>query len=175
MVQNLKNDSSKSNEYRNTYVIQQMTKSLIHLMENKSLDTISISELCETAQVGRVSFYRNFSTKEDILKRYIHQLFSAWKEEGTDDLPISDLIGIIFHHFEEHRHFYTLLNQQHLIDLLKNEILQLLKMDTQGPKEEVYAKVFVAYSLYGWIEVWFQRGMKETANEMRQLLDHQSR
>ena len=38
---------------------------------------------------------------------------------------------------------------------------------------EVYAKAFVAYSLYGWIEVWFQRGMQESAEEMQQLFQGQ--
>ena len=41
------------------------------------------------------------------------------------------------------------------------------------PKGEAYAKAFAAYSLYGWIEVWFQRGMQESAEEMKQLFKNQ--
>ena len=38
---------------------------------------------------------------------------------------------------------------------------------------EAYARAYVAYALYGWIEVWFQRGMKETAEEIAGLFQSQ--
>ena len=41
------------------------------------------------------------------------------------------------------------------------------------PKDEVYAKAFVVYSLYGWIEIWFPRGMQESAEEMKQFFLNQ--
>ena len=36
-------------------------------------------------------------------------------------------------------------------------------------KEEAYTRAYVAYTLYGWIEVWFQRGMQETAEEIAEM------
>lgn len=57
-----------NNEQKNTYVKQQLTQALLELLQKKTLAEISVSELTERAGVGRVSFYRNFHTKEDILK-----------------------------------------------------------------------------------------------------------
>lgn len=34
---------------------------------------------------------------------------------------------------------------------------------------EAYSKAFLVYSLYGWIELWFQRGRRESAEEIGQL------
>ena len=160
MRQTTKNVSPMSNKGRNAYVIRHITKSLLALLENKTIDDISISELCDNAGIGRASFYRNFNSKEDILRAYIN-------------LPLSSGIGMIFEHFEQHKAFYRLLNERHLVYLLKDVILDMMELRPDLPKDEVYAKAFVVYSLYGWIEIWFQRGMQESAEEMKQLFQNQ--
>ncbi len=175
MRQNKKTVSPMSNEGRNLYVIGHITESLLTLLEDKAIEDISISELCGNAGIGRASFYRNFNSKEDILRAYINKLFDGWKSdwEKNNSIPLSSCIGMIFGHFEQHRDFYHLLNKRHLIYLLKDVILDIMELKPDLPKGEVYAKAFVAYSLYGWIEVWFQRGMQESAEEMKQLFLNQ--
>ena len=175
MRQTTKNVSPMSNKGRNAYVIRHITKSLLALLENKTIDDISISELCDNAGIGRASFYRNFNSKEDILRAYINQLFDVWKSdwEKNNSLPLSSGIGMIFEHFEQHKAFYRLLNERHLVYLLKDVILDMMELRPDLPKDEVYAKAFVVYSLYGWIEIWFQRGMQEYAEEMKQLFLNQ--
>lgn len=175
MKQNKETVSPMSNEGRNQYVIEHITEALLALLSEKEMEDISISELCDRAGVGRASFYRNFNSKEDILRAYIDKLFGGWKSkwEENNKLPLSAGIGMIFDHFEQHRAFYGLLNERRLIYLLKDVILASLEMKPGLPKAEAYSKAFVAYSLYGWIEVWFQRGMQESAGEMKQLFQNQ--
>lgn len=175
MRQNKETVSPMSNEGRNIYVIEHITESLLTLLEDKAIADISISELCDNAGIGRASFYRNFNSKEDILRAYINKLFDGWKSdwEKNNSIPLSSGIGMIFEHFEQYREFYHLLNERHLIYLLKDVILDTMELKPDLPKAEAYAKAFVAYILYGWIEVWFQRGMQESAEEMKQLFQSQ--
>lgn len=175
MRQNKETVSPMSNEGRNIYVIEHITESLLTLLEDKAIEDISISELCDNAGIGRASFYRNYNSKEDILKAYINKLFNGWKSdwEKNNSIPLSSAIGMIFEHFEQHRAFYHLLNVRHLIYLLKDVILDTMELKPDLPKDEAYAKAFAAYSLYGWIEIWFQRGMQESAEEMKQLFQNQ--
>ena len=72
-------------------------------------------------------------------------------------------------YFEEHRDFYALLNERGLIGLLKDVILELCGFRPDQEARAAYASAFAAYSLYGWVEVWFLRGMKESAQEMAEL------
>lgn len=175
MRQNKKIVSPMSNEGRNIYVIEHITEALLTLLENKGIEDISISELCDNAGIGRASFYRNFNRKEDILRAHINKLFDGWRRnwEKNNSIPLSSGIGMIFEHFEQHREFYRHLNERHLIYLLKDVILDTMELRPDLPKNEAYAKAFVIYSLYGWIEVWFQRGMQESAEEMKQLFQNQ--
>ena len=66
-----------NNEQKNTYVKQQLTRALLELLQKKTLAEISVSELTERAGVGRVSFYRNFHTKEDNFEGRVGQAHRA--------------------------------------------------------------------------------------------------
>ena len=76
-----------SNEGRNAYVIEHINEALLGLLKEKSLNEISISEICETAGVGRMSFYRNYESKEDVIKKQLLQLIQEWEKdyEGKND------------------------------------------------------------------------------------------
>ena len=171
MRQTEKNVSPMSNEGRNAYVIEHITDALLKLLREKPIEDISISELCELAGIGRASFYRNFNSKEDILRTYIQGLFQEWTAAGAqgENRPLSEFLHSMFSHFEKHRGFYELLNQRNLIYLLKDGIIALCGPQMEHSKEEAYTRAYVAYTLYGWIEVWFQRGMQETAEEIAEM------
>ena len=79
MRQNTETVSPMSNQGRQNYVIRHITESLLTLLEHKAIEDISICELCDHAGIGRASFYRNFKSREDILKTYLDQLLYGWK------------------------------------------------------------------------------------------------
>lgn len=168
MRQTSKNVSPFSNEARNAYVIEHITDALLKLLAEKPIGDISISELCDLAVIGRASFYRNFESKEDILLRYIRKIFKEWTDEvdKKENRPLNELLGLLFAHFEKHRDFYSLLNERNLIYLLKDVVIGLCGPKPEQCNEEAYARAYAAYALYGWIEVWFQRGMQESAEEI---------
>ena len=75
MEQRAKNVSPFSNESRNACVTEHLTDAMLTLLAQKSVDEISVSELCGMAGVGRTSFYRNYEKKEDIVRAHIERLF----------------------------------------------------------------------------------------------------
>lgn len=118
--------------------------------------------------MGRASFYRNFGGKEDILRSYIGHIFHEWtdRHDGGEQ-PVRDQIRTLFAHFEAHRDFYVLLNGRGLVPLLKDAVIGVFDLKAEDPAAVAYAKAFVAYSFYGWIETWFRRGMRESAESWR--------
>lgn len=175
MRQNKEIVSPMSNEGRNAYVIRHITNAALELLADKPLNNISISELCEKAGVGRASFYRNFEDKEGILKAHLNEIFHEWVREYEKDpsRPLSVQLRLLFSHFEEHRDFYTLLNDRRLLWMLKDMVIGILGPKPDHSMAEAYSRAYVAYVLYGWIEVWFQRGMGETAEEIAALFHAQ--
>lgn len=174
MEQKPKNVSPFSNQNRNAYVVEHLTDSLLTLLAEKPMHEISISELCDAAGVGRASFYRNFETKENILKAHIEHLFHSWTDEWEQNpgLPLSRLIYQVFSHLETNRDFYSLLNQRGYIYLLKDILLDMCGFNPDQELIPAYSSAYAAFFLYGWIEVWFRRGMKETAAELAGCLEN---
>ena len=74
MIQNKGECNRMDNLEKNTYVKKEITKALLSLLQKKDLNDITIRELTLEAGVGRVSFYRNYKTKEEILEQYIEML-----------------------------------------------------------------------------------------------------
>ena len=103
------------------------------------------------------------------MKEYIRRMFQAWMDALAEDPPLDEVIRVMFSHFEAHNAFYALLHERGLIWLLKDVILSVCGFHPEQEAVNAYASAFVAYSLYGWVEVWFLRGMKESAEEMAEL------
>lgn len=175
MKQNTNSVSPRSNEGRNTFVTKHITEALLSLLKEKSLSDISISELVERAGVGRVSFYRNYECKEDIIKAYLNTIFKEWTEHLAEhpSAPLSEQVRSMIAHFEKHREFYSLLNERGLIYLLKDIFIGLCGPKPEHKAVQAYSSAFVAYTLYGWVDVWFARGMKETSEEIAVLFKMQ--
>ena len=66
--------------------VESVVEGLWELLEDKSFEKISVSELVERAGIYRVTFYRNFSNKEEELKRSFNTELQAWLSEGQIDL-----------------------------------------------------------------------------------------
>ncbi|MCI5647823.1 MAG: TetR/AcrR family transcriptional regulator [Fusicatenibacter sp.] len=67
----------------NLRVKKSIATSLLKLMHEKSFSDITISELIEAAGVARVSFYRNYASKEDVLLTLIDDVLEQFR--GTID------------------------------------------------------------------------------------------
>ena len=172
MEQKRKNVSPFSNESRNAYVTGHLTSAMLALLEEKPLEEISISELCGQAGVGRTSFYRNFEEKEDIIKAHVGQLFQEWADKCKEDpdLSVRETVRIVFSHFEVNRDFYSLLNKRGLVYLLKDIILDLCGFNPEQDIAAAYSSAYIGFFLYGWIEVWFRRGMRDKVEDLTACL-----
>lgn len=48
-------------------------KALIILLSQKNFDKISVTEICDEAHVSRVTFYKNFVDRQDVLNQIINE------------------------------------------------------------------------------------------------------
>ena len=166
-----------NNHDKNTYVIKEIQKALLSLMKKKALKDISITEIVTKAQVGRASFYRNFKSKEDVLKQYDLSLIKAWgnQSESDPESNIHNVFGSLFDHYQNHRDFYLLLLKNNLTETILATILEVAGPKNEMSNSEAYGKSFIAYGIYGWVIEWMSRGMQESAQEINVLLDNQKK
>ena len=54
----------------------------------------------------------------------------------------------------------------YLLDLRKRKFWDVCGFDPEPEMPAAYSSAYVGYFLYSWIEVWFRRRMRNTAEEM---------
>lgn len=157
---------------KNTYVKNQIKQAMINLLKEKEFTAISISEITETAMVSRNSFYRNYSQKEDIIREYLLELLGEWTADydKQDSHSDDEFMVAMFHHMSNHKDFYMILNERHLLYLLKNVFREIMGPKPEYPNIIAYSAAFIVSGIYGWVEEWLNRGMQESADEMAELL-----
>ena len=157
-----------NNEQKNTYVKRQITAALLDLLKEKKLSDISVSELTDRAGVGRVSFYRNYQTKEDILREESDRLIQEWGKlyEANPESAPETLFPSLFDFYREHRHFYTTLYEAGMSTIMMDTIISTIQITPEMPNLEAYMKSFWAYGIYGWMLEWIKRGMQESGSEL---------
>lgn len=160
-----------NNEERNSYVKNEITKALLELLKEKDLKDIKINEMTTMAQVGRVSFYRNYKDKEDVLKQYLEKIIKEWKLQ--DQKPFELIMKTLFEHLIAYKDFYTLLYQKDLFYLFRNTLKKLMIQDHQLSNPEAYAVAYMTYGIYGWIKEWIARGMQESPDDIYTFMEAQ--
>ena len=157
-----------NNEQKNTWVKRQITAALLDLLREKKLGDISISELTDRAGVGRVSFYRNYQTKEDILQAESDRLIQEWGKlyEANPESAPETLFPSLFDFYREHRDFYTTLYEAGMSTIMMDTIISTIQITPEMPNLEAYMKSFWAYGIYGWMLEWIKRGMQESGSEL---------
>lgn len=160
-----------NNHQKKTYVKKQITLALLELLKEKAIDEISISELTKKAQVGRVSFYRNYQTKEDILKEESDRLIKEWGKlyESNPDSSPQTLFPSLFDFYKQHKDFYTILYHAGMSTIIQETIIRTIQITPEMENIEAYIKSFWAYGIYGWLIEWMKRGMPESGDELYQL------
>ena len=122
----------------NFVIKESLTEALFILMRNKPFEEITITEISKLAGVSRISFYRNFDSKEDVLVKYLFEksmdAFSKYQAQSTQEKLIAMFKSI------DHLHeVVDLLYQQNLSHLFyiiyapsqvlsqSNQILKLMQ------------------------------------------------
>lgn len=153
----------------NAFVKECITTALLQMMETTPFDEIAITDLVKKAGVGRVSFYRNFESKKDVLEKYLILLIKEWGKEFEaigDPQKFSDTL---LRHYYKYRSFYLLLYKQGLSDMIYETLRYACRLHEATSNIERYGKSMFAGLLFGWVDEWMRQGMPEDPDEIALL------
>lgn len=164
-----------NNQEKNTYVRQHILSALLELMKTQDFAAISIQAVVDAAGVGRASFYRNFESKEDVLKQESVRLTDGWKAQFDQEHPSLPpeqtnlwLISLL-DFYKVHSEFYLALYQAGLSDIVLDTILGYFDRSPEIPNALAYLNSSIGYMLYGWVHEWMRRGMQESGTELARM------
>lgn len=97
-------------------------------MEKKLYSEISISEIAENALLSRRTFYRIFTSKEDILQQYFISICDEYLACFSKGKPytFAEIVEIFFSFWEQRLDFIILLQKNHMFYFLLEEFNKVL-------------------------------------------------
>lgn len=160
------------NNKRELSVAQYITNSLFALMKVKPYNDISITEITDKANVNRVSFYRNFTSKEDIIDKWIKsttQNFLSKSDISYQKDSTLDYFTKLFTHLEKYKTEAMLIYNANLFNLLKNEFDNNL-INLHKKEYSNYKSYFLAGGIFNVYYFWLINGCKETPHQVAEKL-----
>lgn len=164
----------------NERVRRQIISALFELMKEKPSSAITVSEIIRRAGVARASYYRNFTSKEDII-------CSAMDNIKVQVLPSDDThssedffrYDIAVHGFEAALSQF-LLNKSDVLALydngyasllqgLINEYIEEVVGDMKQASSERYLLYYISGATFNVLIQWLKGGAMESPHEMAKL------
>jgi len=168
------------NSSQNTYLKACIRDSLFTLLEHKAIDKISVTEIVTLAGVSRMSFYRHYQSKEEIIIAYIRDTFEQYidtiKSHNDDSFELSSELFFTFFK-NNHGNVLSLINNGlfHLFLPIFSEFLQTFNRTfSQSPNvDDQHLMFYYNYNAGGLLNLvheWIKNGMHESEEQMSQIL-----
>lgn len=159
----------------NQQAIQKIGTALTTLMNEIPFSDITISQIIEKAGVARATYYRNFSTKEEVLIKMVDHIMEEYHQKAKKLNAKSfsyESILLIFQYFKEYQSvilpvFHSGLAYIYL-DLFDQELEDKIGHMKYNDIER-YRVYFYSGALYNVFLKWIENNMEESCEEMARI------
>lgn len=162
---------SQFNQETNQLTKEALETALLFLLETKSLAQITISELVIKAGVSRNAFYRNYKSKEDMLKRILtavtRRIFRRLKDFNLKTQAYQAWL-YLFNEAKKEAQILSLAFQHHLETIITTIVSKRFKayQRYRQSKTSSYATSFFSNAIVSVLGKWVADGMVVSAEEM---------
>ena len=144
-----------------------IVQSLLNLMDEQPFASISIQSIVDSAGVSRMAYYRNFSSKEDILRYHIstvgQQFISHWEKAKPKDFQ--EYLLLLFEHLLDQKELGIKLQKAGML-YLSREAFDKTILSYAKDTKSFYNLSFFAGGLFNLYEHWLVKGCKETPKQL---------
>lgn len=163
------------NEENKEYTKRYITQALFQLMKNYDYEKITIMDIVKKAGVGRVTYYRNFASKDDIIIQYFDSQISNYKARvfflpRTKD-DYKEIIRQVFTMFYEKKDILILLlkakMQNIYLDYLNKNFVLLFRKQQHDDK---YSPYVYAGALFNISMAWLANDCKDSIEDVTNAL-----
>lgn len=144
---------------------------LIQLMGKYPIDKIKVQEITDLAGVGRMTYFRYFNSKQEVLAFKASQLWLAHIEETPypNEEPMYAQALYFFSFCYELRSMLSLFYRQGQISVFLDIFLKYSQPMEDEFYKNHYLRLYAAYGMLGVIMGWIQNDFKETPEELAHI------
>lgn len=162
-------------------------QALTHILKNKSLTDINVSELCRQAGVNRGTFYFHYEEVGDVFKEFFEEVILDLQESYKEPYKYISALQLkssvyknldpktvrIFHHVKKYEDFYRIILSDNVsttyyymfFDAIRSNFIEDSKIgEYDESKKFVYS--FMTNAIIGLIIEWHRSNFKESVDDM---------
>ena len=169
------NDSNNPSAIRSR---KQITDALLSLMEKTPYEEISVKQIVLETDLVRKTFYRNFDSKDDVLRSHIRTILRDYFDIVNN--AKGDVLTTVFEFADKNKKFLKLLDKNDMMYFVlqgMNEFILSVKSE-QNPELNPFSKLFAGLDsdylitlniggIWNVISLWVRRGMKDDPEEVK--------
>ena len=149
-----------------------LTKAL-ELFSQRGYEGTSINELMESVGLVKSAMYRNFDSKEDVLRKWVTAVTDnflkvsgiSYKNESTEVYFTK-----LFTHMEQHKAICLAMYQADLIHIIKEQFDHVF-IELHRDEYDDYKSYFLAGGIYNVFLLWLMGGCRERPEELAGRLE----
>lgn len=170
------------NDARVRYTRKMIEESFLTLLQTKTVNRITVKEICEMAQINRATFYKHYADPYDLLEQIEDKIIeglSVYTQEEFRKNHGDFLLWILREmqkHGVEYVKMYYLYNDPGMSDrigeLMYGKYMPQMAERLPGldPKQQQMVYHFLARGCGSMIHDWVNGGMKESPEEIARLI-----
>lgn len=154
---------------------RRIIKALVRLMSEKNFSDITVSDIVARAGVARASYYRNFSSKEDVIASAGAIIIDDFRQKTVgENRSVMEYESILrmFRYFRAYRAALLTLHKAGFTALYMRMFGEFVQ-DAAGdmPFDDIrrYCLPFYSGAVFIVFVTWLEEGMKESPEEMADL------
>ena len=160
----------------NSLARERIVAALTELMSQQDYASITITEITRTAGVSRMTYYRNYSSKEDILRRFMSDVGDRIHAKIVEKNLYRDTYQYYYTLFEMLGQYDALVNASLaagldglILDCIARNMDLTFLSASDHPVHEKYLLRFHAGAFFHVFIEWTRSGRQESCEQMAQL------
>lgn len=172
------NDSNNPSAIRSR---KQITGALLSLMEKYPYEEISVKQIVLETDLVRKTFYRNFKSKDDVLRTHIRAILRDYFDIVNN--AKGDVLTTVFAFADKNKKLLKLLDKNDMMYYVlqgMNEFILSMK-DKTNPELNPFTKLFEGLDsdylitlniggIWNVISLWVRRGMKDDPDKVKAVI-----
>jgi AcrR family transcriptional regulator len=161
---------------QNRLARERIVAALTALMSEKDYASITITEITQKADVSRMTYYRNYSSKEDILRKFMSDVGERIHAKIVEHDLHRDVYRYYLTLFETLGKYAALVNAALaagldglILDCIARNMDQTFLEASAQPNAEKYLLRYRAGAFFHVFIEWTRSGMQESCEQMARL------
>lgn len=161
------------NEKVSVFLKDCIAEALLKLMQEKPFEKITVDEIVTAAGVGRATYFRHFSSKQEVLT---YKIIRHWEENAAkrnlkerNKFDLSNAVDFFEINYE-HKDVFSIIYAANLQSALLEAFYRIMVPSDCADAYERYRERFYSYGLFGLLDEWIRSDYKKSPKEMAELM-----